>query len=194
MNIIVLTTLCFILTAIGTGLLIVILKRGNVLDIPNQRSSHVSSIPRGGGIAVLSTLICFWIVDRYLSQQWVAGELFILITAALLSIVCFVDDLRGLSPYLKLLFQIIAVAAGLIIVNDRGAIFQAWLPIWIDLTLTGLMWLWFINLFNFMDGIDGITAVQMISIGLGLSILSVIGLLNSSVSPLCLLLLVLWDF
>ena len=179
MNIVVLTTLCFILTAIGTGLLIIILKRSNVLDIPNQRSSHVSSMPRGGGIAVLSALICFWIVDRHLSQQWVAGELFILITAALLGIVCFVDDLRGLSPYLKLLFQIIAVAAGLIILHDRGAIFQAWLPIWIDLTLTGLMWLWFINLFNFMDGIDGITAVQMISIGLGLSFLSVFGLLNS---------------
>ena len=150
MNIVVLVTLCFIFTAIGTGLLIIILKKNNVLDIPNQRSSHVSSIPRGGGIAVLSALICFWIVDRYLSQQWVAGELFILITAALLGIVCFVDDLRGLSPYLKLLFQIIAVAAGLIIVNDRGAIFQAWLPIWIDLTLTGLMWLWFVNLFNFI--------------------------------------------
>ena len=80
------------------------------MDIPNERSSHVSSIPRGGGIAVLSALICFWLVDRYLSQQWIAGELFILIIAALLGIVCFVDDLRGLSPYLKLLFQIIAVA------------------------------------------------------------------------------------
>ena len=101
-------------------------------------------------LAVLSALICFWIVDRYLSQQWVAGELFILITAALLGIVCFVYDLRGLSPYLKLLFQIIAVAAGLIIVNDRGAIFQAWLPIWIDLPLTGLMWLSFICLFIFI--------------------------------------------
>ena len=179
MNIVVLTTLCFILTAIGTGLLIIILKRNKVLDIPNQRSSHVSSLPRGGGIAVLSALICFWIAERHVSQEWVAGEVFILITAGLLGVVCFVDDLRGLSPYLKLLFQIIAVAAGLIILRDRGAIFQAWLPIWIDLTLTGLMWLWFINLFNFMDGIDGITAVQMISIGLGLSLLSVFGLLNS---------------
>ena len=179
MNIVVLTTLCFILTAIGTGLLIIILKRGNVLDVPNQRSSHVSSMPRGGGIAVLLALICFWTLDRHLSQQWVAGELFILLTAALLGIVCFVDDLRGLSPYLKLLCQIIAVVAGLIIVHDKGAVFQVWLPIWIDLTLTGLMWLWFINLFNFMDGIDGITAVQMISIGLGLSLLSVFGLLNS---------------
>ena len=126
MNIVVLTTLCFIFTAIGTGLLIIILKRGNVLDIPNQRSSHVSSIPRGGGIAVLSALICFWIVDRYLSQQWVAGELFILMTAALLGIVCFVDDMRGLSPYLKLLFQIIAVAAGLIIVKITMVLLFKW--------------------------------------------------------------------
>ena len=126
MNIVVLTTLCFIATAIGTGLLIIILKRGNVLDVPNQRSSHVSSMPRGGGIAVLSALICFWMVERYLSQQWVAGELFILITAALLGIVCFVDDLRGLSPYFKLLFQVIAVTAGLIMVNDRGEILKAW--------------------------------------------------------------------
>ena len=66
MNIVVLTTLCFIFTAIGTGLLIIILKRGNVLDIPNERSSHVSSIPRGGGIAVLSALICF-LVSRQIS-------------------------------------------------------------------------------------------------------------------------------
>ena len=56
-----------------------------------------------------------------------------------------------------------------------------WLPTWVDLKFTGLIWLWFINLFNFMDGIDGITAIQMISLGFGLSLLSVFGFVNQSV-------------
>ena len=181
MYITVLAFLCFVATAIGTGLLVIILKRKGILDIPNQRSSHLSSIPRGGGIAVVLVITFFWIVDRHISEQWVAGELFVLMSATLLGTFCFVDDLRGLSPYLKLFFQIISVIPGIIILHDTGGIFRMWLPTWVDLMFTGLIWLWFINLFNFMDGIDGITAIQMISLGFGLSLLSVFGFVNQSV-------------
>ena len=48
-------------------------------------------------------------------------------------------------------------------------------PVWVELPVTGFAWLWFVNLFNFMDGIDGITGVETISIGSGVIGLVMIG-------------------
>ncbi len=54
--------------------------------------------------------------------------------------------------------------------------FQGWLPPWLDLLAAGFTWLWFINLFNFMDGIDGIAGTESVSIGVGIAFLAVLHL------------------
>ena len=51
-------------------------------------------------------------------------------------------------------------------------VFQGWLPLWLDRICAALLWVWFINLFNFMDGIDGISGVQTMSIGMGSALLA----------------------
>ncbi len=51
----------------------------------------------------------------------------------------------------------------------------AFAPAWIDLPLTALGWLWFVNLYNFMDGIDGITGTETASLGIGLALLAAVG-------------------
>ena len=75
---------------------------------------------------------------------------------------------------LRLPFQIGAVALGLAGLQGQGAFFQGFLPPALDLGLAAILWLWFLNLFNFMDGIDGISGAQSISLGLGLALLAVL--------------------
>ena len=70
---------------------------------------------------------------------------------------------------------------GFWIISETGGIFRNWLDIELDILLTGLLWLWFINLFNFMDGIDGLTGVEVFVLGLGLAVFSVTGIINEQV-------------
>src|SRR5205085_11211304 len=52
---------------------------------------------------------------------------------------------------------------------------QDWLPLWLDAAATALLWLWFINLFNFMDGIDGLAGSEAAAIALGLALFAAAG-------------------
>jgi len=157
---IVLSLSAFLISLIGTKLTILALrKRTLLLDIPNARSNHKVPVPKGGGFAVVTALIICLLVAR-LEYSIV---LFVLILAA----VSLLDDLIGVPAPVRLLIQIIAVVVAL---SGMPNLLPAdgLLPPWAGKMLIGIMWVWFINLFNFMDGIDGISAAEMISIGLGL--------------------------
>ena len=86
--------------------------------------------------------------------------------ALVLAAVSFVDDLRGLAQWVRFLVQAIAVIVAVQLL--AGAVFQGLLWSWLDTAIAAVVWLWFINLFNFMDGIDGIAGVEAIGIGVGL--------------------------
>jgi len=158
------------------GVLRVLRSRG-VLDIPNERSSHSSPTPRGGGIAVATVLLAAWLAFwLYGGGDAVADDFWIILAAgAALALISWVDDVRGGLPAIaRLSAQAIAVGAGLFALPEGGGVFQGALPPALDLALSGLIWLWFLNLFNFMDGIDGIAGSQATSAGLGLFALAVI--------------------
>jgi UDP-N-acetylmuramyl pentapeptide phosphotransferase/UDP-N-acetylglucosamine-1-phosphate transferase len=157
------------LTAAATGLLLPQLRRRAILDRPNGRSSHDTPTPRGGGIAVVGiVLLTFLAIFAGQAAEW--GLLAIVGIAAVLAIVSWRDDLAGLSPALRLAVQALAVAGGLAVLPGSGVVFQGFLPRWLDLIASGLLWLWFINLYNFMDGIDGITGVETACIGGGIAL------------------------
>ena len=144
-----------------TGLLRHWLLSRQILDRPNERSAHSAPIPRGGGLAVLAVLLPAWAL--------IAPALWpLLLAAATLGAVGWWDDLRGLKPWPRLIAQGLAVALGL---YELGPVTQGLLPAPLDLALSGIAWLWFINLFNFMDGIDGIAGVEAVCIGLGLTVI-----------------------
>ena len=144
-----------------TGLLRRWLLSRQILDRPNERSAHITPVPRGGGLAVLVVLLPTWaLVDPAL---WP-----LLLAAAVLGSVGWWDDLKGLSPWPRLIAQGLAVGLGL---WQLGPVTHGMLPAPFDLALSGIAWLWFVNLFNFMDGIDGIAGVEAISIGLGLLVI-----------------------
>jgi UDP-N-acetylmuramyl pentapeptide phosphotransferase/UDP-N-acetylglucosamine-1-phosphate transferase len=160
----------FVASCLGTWALIVVLRRRAVLDMPNERSSHVVPTPRGGGIAVIGVSAIAWL--GLVAVGELPMSVAIVALAALgLAAVSWFDDLRGLSPALRLLAQFVAVAAGMWVL-PRGAIFQGWLPHGLDVMAGALLWVWFVNLFNFMDGIDGIDGSEAAAIGLGIVVIA----------------------
>jgi len=155
-----------LLSCFATRALVPILRRRDILDHPNERSAHREPTPRGGGIAVIGSLLLAWFVlaGAGLALPGVVG---VSLGAGILAVVSWVDDLRGLSPLLRLLAQIVVVAIG-IWAKARGLS-------WAGFATIGLLWIWCTNLFNFMDGIDGITGTEAAAIGIGLLLFASVG-------------------
>lgn len=145
------------------------LKRRSILDMPNQRSSHQQPTPRGGGIAVMAVIAICWSVPALNSP--IAAAL--LVGALLLAIVSWIDDLKTVEIIVRLSAQFAAVILGLFFLDNEGYLLQGLAPKWLDRVLAALVWVWFINLFNFMDGIDGIASIETMIISFGLTILSI---------------------
>ncbi len=156
----------------ATGLILRQLRTRGIVDDPNERSSHDTPTPRGGGLAVVVVLLAAWVLslgDNFAAFQW------LILATIFIGFVSWADDLRGLSPALRLISQFIAVGAVLWLMPSSALYFHGLVPFWLDNLIAVLLWVWFINLFNFMDGIDGITAVESSCIGLGVFLLMILG-------------------
>ena len=174
-------------TAVLTGLVRAVLLRRGILDRPNERSSHARAVPRGGGIAVVGVLLAAWLALWLWDICRGCGALFWVALAAALGLaaVSWLDDLRGgLSVLLRLFAQIAAVGAGIASLPGDALVFQGAVPALVDHALAAAAWLWFVNLFNFMDGIDGISGAEGASLGLGAFLLALLGLAPAGLGPL----------
>lgn len=162
-----------LLSCLGTRALIPLLRRRARLDIPNERSSHTVPTPRGAGIAVVGAVLLAWIALT-LAGRAPAAVGAAALGAAIIAVVSWCDDWRGVSPALRLVAQAAAVAIGLAAL-PAGGILRDWLGPVPALALAALAWLWFVNLFNFMDGIDGLAGGEAAALGAGLSLYAGIG-------------------
>ena len=160
-----------LIACLGTRALIPLLQRAAVLDRPNQRSSHRRPVPRGGGIAPVAAIALAWIA---LLAAGLVGPrvLFVLVGATLLAAVSWLDDLGDLPPATRLFAQAAAVIGGMVVEVPAEPIFQGWLPVELDVVAAALLWVWFVNLFNFMDGIDGLAGSEAAAIAIGLFLLA----------------------
>lgn len=158
-------------SALATWLLIKLLRRQAILDHPNERSNHAIPTPRGGGLAVVPIVLVAWTVVAGPTLQ--DGLLIILGGGWALAVLSWIDDLRSLPAALRLAVQAVIVASAAYWLASQGLVFQGLLPQWADTVAAAFLWLWFVNLFNFMDGIDGIAGIEAISIGAGLACLGV---------------------
>jgi len=173
-----LAALILILTAvlalIATRALLPVLRGRAIFDHPNERSSHERPTPRGGGLAVIAVLLAAWIgIGSFLGDAalMVWG---VPVAAFALAAISWADDLKSRGPLGRLVVQAAAVTGVLVLAPDHGLFFQGLLPAGLDPVVAGILWVWFINLFNFMDGIDGITGVETFSIGTGLAVVAVV--------------------
>ena len=136
-----------------------------ILDRPVERSSHRVPVPRGGGLAVMAALGLGWLILAWHGAP--AGTLTVLCAAACLAVLSWRDDVGGLPVAARLAAHGAAVLVGLTALG--GPVFQGVLPPLADRVIAGLLWLWFVNLFNFMDGIDGIAGVETAALGIGIA-------------------------
>jgi UDP-N-acetylmuramyl pentapeptide phosphotransferase/UDP-N-acetylglucosamine-1-phosphate transferase len=164
-----LTAACAVVTAGATGLVLLWLRRRQILDLPNARSSHERPTPRGGGLAVIPVILLCW-TGLALDGLVPLGTLAPVAGGGALAILSWRDDRGGLSVLIRLAGQIGAVALCLFFLPGVGYIFQGMLAPPLDIAATAVIWVWFINLFNFMDGIDGISAAETIALGGGVAL------------------------
>src|ERR1044072_7996442 len=142
---------------------------------PNARSSHSEPTPQGGGIAVVvAALASLWLGG---ALAGLAGDIQLAgltLAAAILALIATVDDIRGLGPLPRLVMQ--AVAVGLVVAtlpaDFRIVPLMPQALAWALLLLGGL---WFVNLVNFMDGIDWITVAETVPITAGVVLLGLLG-------------------
>ena len=128
-----------------------------ILDNPNHRSSHTTPTVRGGGVVFFVAVLLYFLYQLKIEYPYfLSGFL-------LLSIIGFIDDKKELSAKVRFPFQLLAVA---LILYDAG-LFSNALPVWLQL-IAFVVAVGFINAFNFMDGINGITGFYTLAVVLPL--------------------------
>lgn len=145
--------------------LITALTRRNIIDTPNERTLHSGGVPRGGGLAIVACLMTSIIVLGILSARYAMfSALFISVLAW--SSLSWLDDQFDLSPnrrwYVQCFLAVLSVVAfGAVETVQINA--ELVLPLSLFgfvLSVIGVLWL--TNLYNFMDGMDGLAASQTI--------------------------------
>jgi UDP-N-acetylmuramyl pentapeptide phosphotransferase/UDP-N-acetylglucosamine-1-phosphate transferase len=163
-------------TALGTALLLPWLRARAVLDRPNERSSHKIPTPRGAGVAVVAVLIVALCAIELRAGAPIWRVALLVVAILVLAAVSWIDDRKGADWRLRLAVQAAVVAAGVLAIGVEPLAARLQWPPWLVFAGLALGWMWFINLYNFMDGIDGITGVETASIGIGLVALAVVTL------------------
>ncbi len=170
----------FFASLVGTGAVLRALRARAILDHPNERSSHSTPTPRGGGVAVTGVLVLALFAIA-LATNAPKGEAAAVLGGALtLAAVSWLDDLRGLSALSRLAAHAAAVTVVLVAAPAGAPPFGGVLPPPFETVAAGILWVWFINLFNFMDGIDGISGVETASIGVGAALVGIVGGLGAA--------------
>lgn len=173
--------ICFALSALLVPVAIHYLLHRDIMDTPRVQSSHEELTPRGGGIGVLPIVLGGWIwllANNHISWPTHASWIAVIIGALIISYLSWRDDIHeeGLSVRARLVIQILAVALPLVFWPLKmGHVLPAWVPDGVERFLLVIGWMWFLNLFNFMDGINGISGMQAMSISLGIVVLAVTG-------------------
>ncbi len=157
-----------LLGALLSALCYFALTRWKILDMPNQRSSHQTPVVRGGGLAISIVILSYFFFD-----SWHIKNPSLIVAFSSLMLLSLIDDIRGLSSKLKLLAHALIILLFVLSLDQMNS--QSNSSVLADLGvpqvilyLLGFMWiLGFTNIFNFMDGINGLAASQSIVTGLG---------------------------
>jgi UDP-N-acetylmuramyl pentapeptide phosphotransferase/UDP-N-acetylglucosamine-1-phosphate transferase len=156
----------FLFSFIGTKYLKEYLEGKKIFDIPNKRSSHIKPIPKGGGWIIVILLMILLTpkvyeygsgnVESYSKNPFVF--IHFPITVLGLAILSWNDDIKNINPFIRLFFQFFIILYSIALIGlNSGHTYSG-------IIILSLMVVWFINVFNFMDGIDGITPSIAITI------------------------------
>jgi Fuc2NAc and GlcNAc transferase len=164
-----------LLTLLLTGVMRKLALAHGVLDVPNERSSHSTPTPRGGGVAIVLATIA-----ASVSLAWrgvLDFNLFLALTGGgiIVALVGFLDDRRQLSARIRLAAHLAAAVWALVCLGGLPPLRYADHIVsfgWAGYVVGALGIAWTVNLFNFMDGIDGIAASEAMFVAWGGALLA----------------------
>ncbi|AXA54951.1 MraY family glycosyltransferase [Pseudomonas thivervalensis] len=149
----------------------------SIIDIPNARSSHSIPTPRGGGVAIV---VAFLLTLPLLGQLGLVPLHYLVAlggAGALVAIVGFMDDHGHIAARWRLLGHFSAAVWALAWLEGLAPLNLFGVSVdlsWIGHALAAFYLVWILNLYNFMDGIDGIASIEAVSACLGASALYVL--------------------
>jgi len=148
----------------------------SLMDVPNARSSHTVPTPRGGGVAIvlvfLAAITLLTLNGTQDSRSWLA----LFGSGALVAVVGFLDDHNHIAARWRLLGHFGAGGWALLWLGGMPGVLGAvdgLAPLWWAFGLLYLVWM--LNLYNFMDGIDGIASVEAICVCAGACVIYAVG-------------------
>ena len=153
---------------------------------PNARSSHKTPTSQGGGIAVILSTLLLAVLSLHLHKPPIEQSIglpLVFSATILLAFVGAVDDMRVLAVGPRLALQGLAVAIVVAALPTHLRILPI-IPWWIERACFLLCGVWFVNLVNFMDGIDWMTVAEMVPLTAGLAFFGSLGFLPTEATIL----------
>jgi len=179
MTAIVILIVSAIVSGVGVGLIRRHAIQRQIIDFPNERSSHSTPTPRGGGLSiVIVVLIGTLALAISANVPWnVAGAI---IVGGFVALIGYIDDRGDLSPLTRGIAHLVSAIVGLALLGgmptlDLGFTVLEWGLLGHVVGVVGIVWM--TNLYNFMDGIDGLAASEAVFVfGVGGILLASSGL------------------
>jgi UDP-N-acetylmuramyl pentapeptide phosphotransferase/UDP-N-acetylglucosamine-1-phosphate transferase len=169
------------ISALSTWLAIGYARKRRLIDEPGMRRSHSTPTPRGGGIGIVVAVLAAACIPAIMHPPTSVGAAVMLtIAIVIVAAVGWIDDHRGLPARTRFIAHCIAAAIFLFPVVVAVILSPAAVEthfstsvssVWILLALVALGIVWFVNLHNFMDGIDGLLAAQAIFVLVAVALL-----------------------
>jgi Fuc2NAc and GlcNAc transferase len=148
--------------------------KNQIFSIPNERSLHAVPTPFGGGLAI--TITWYIGITLFYFDNLIERELyFALLSGSIIAVISLVDDFINIKPIIRLIIHFITAIIAFSFLNGLRPLiipgFELNYNILIyPFVIVGIVW--FINLFNFMDGVDGFAASEAITLCLVIYFLS----------------------
>ncbi len=158
----------FVLSFVLTGAIRKYALATSLIDVPNERSSHKVPTPRGGGLGIVIAYMVFGLVLNHILDISLIGLLGVMIPSLAVAMIGFWDDHGHIEAMWRLLMHFGCAFTLLFLLPVLPDIFGGikWLQVALYVPAT-LYLVWMLNLYNFMDGIDGIAGMEAITVCLG---------------------------
>lgn len=141
-----------------------------LIDFPNKRSSHTEPVPRGGGLSIVVVAAAYLLVFGVIGKWPATSVIAFSVSGVAVALTGWVDDHRNLRPRFRLLIHLSSASLLVIAVGALPGIPFPGTTLsvgWVGSFLAALSITWFLNLYNFMDGIDGLAGIEAVTVGGG---------------------------
>lgn len=174
-NLVFVSIIAFFLCIALTKYSIKFLSAKNIVDHPSTRRAHTSSTPRGGGVAVILSFCIGCLLYYYITAQGFAEIIYLLLPLLLVSGISLYDDIHDVPIIVRLISHIASVVCVMCwLLPETKLLHDIIIPAWLDFALIICIMVTFLNVYNFMDGIDGITGAESMHLSVVLIALSLL--------------------